>query len=73
VQGTEPTSVCPLHAGSGEPSPFWRTGQMAPAEAGPEGPTAETPAATQQQQRQREQRRDRTIRGILRKIFGGNG
>ena len=24
VAGTEPTSVCPLHAGSGEPSPFWR-------------------------------------------------
>lgn len=23
VAGTEPESVCPLHAGSGEPSPFW--------------------------------------------------
>jgi penicillin-binding protein 1B len=73
VQGTEPGSVCPLHAGSGEPSPFWRTGQMPQTEAGPEGPPGETPAATQQQQRQREQRRDRTIRGILRRIFGGNG
>jgi penicillin-binding protein 1B len=75
VQGTEPASVCPLHAGSGEPSPFWRTGQMPQAEAAPEGPQAETPAGAtqQQQQRQREQRRDRTIRGILRRIFGGNG
>jgi penicillin-binding protein 1B len=77
VQGTEPASVCPLHAGSGEPSPFWRTGAAVPqTEAGPEGPpaTGEAPAATPQQQQQREQqRRDRTIRGILRRIFGGNG
>jgi len=34
----------------------------------------EGPAVTPQQQQQREQqRRDRTIRGILRKIFGGGG
>src|SRR5438132_5977682 len=24
VAGTEPTSLCPVHAGSGEPGPFWR-------------------------------------------------
>ena len=71
VQGTEPAAVCPLHAGSGEPSPFWAPQPQ--AEMSPEG-TPERPAVSQQQQQQREQqRRDRTIRGILRRIFGGNG
>jgi penicillin-binding protein 1B len=76
VQGTEPASVCPLHAGSGEPSPFWRTGgtPMPQADAAPGGPQPEAPAGTtQEQQRREQQRRDRTIRGILRRIFGGNG
>jgi hypothetical protein len=46
----------------------------AQAQAAPEGPPGEAPAVTPQQQQQREQqRRDRTIRGILRKIFGGKG
>ncbi|HKS22300.1 MAG TPA: PBP1A family penicillin-binding protein [Thermoanaerobaculia bacterium] len=73
VQGTEPTAVCALHAGSGEPSPFWRE-PMPQAEMPPSEGTTERPAVTQQQQQQREQqRRDRTIRGILRRIFGGNG
>ena len=71
VQGTEPTAVCPLHAGSGEPSPFWAPQPQ--AEMPGEG-TPERPAVSPQQQQQREQqRRDRTIRGILRRIFGGNG
>jgi penicillin-binding protein 1B len=75
VQGTEPTSVCPLHAGSGELSPFWRNGEVpSQTQAEQETPPGEAPAATPQQQQQREQqRRDRTIRGILRRIFGGNG
>jgi len=68
VQGTEPTAVCPLHAGSGEPSPFWRE-PATQAEAVP----GEGPAVTPQQQQQREQRRDRGIRNLLRKIFGGGG
>jgi penicillin-binding protein 1B len=67
VQGTEPTAVCPLHAGSGEPSPFWQPATQ--AEAMPD----EGPAVTPQQQQQREQRRDRGIRSLLRKIFGGGG
>ena len=64
VQGTEPMAVCPLHAGSGEPSPFWREPDTQAA-ASPEGP-AVTP-------RQQQQRRERGIRSLLRKIFGGNG
>src|ERR1051326_1235705 len=67
VQGTEPTAVCPLHAGSGEPSPFWQPATQ--AEAMPD----EGPAVTPQQQQQREQRRDRGIRSLRRKIFGGGG
>ncbi len=68
VQGTEPASVCPLHAGSGEPSPFWREPDTQAA-ASPEGP-----AVTLRQQQQREQqRRERGIRSLLRRIFGGNG
>jgi membrane carboxypeptidase/penicillin-binding protein len=71
VQGTEPTAVCPLHAGSGEPSPFWQPSPQ--AEMLPEGAPGRPAITTQQQQQREQQRRDRTIRGILRRIFGGNG
>jgi len=74
VAGTEPDAVCPLHAGSGEPSPFW-----------PEPPLFETaedrrdredaaPAPTEAQRRAEEARkakqRDNSIRKLLRRIFG---
>ncbi|MBV9187731.1 MAG: PBP1A family penicillin-binding protein [Acidobacteria bacterium] len=69
VSGTEPTSVCPLHAGSGEPSPFWRdnteTAQtsegLVPNPAGPQ-------PAPQQQPKKKE---ERGLRKLLRSIFGG--
>ncbi|HEV2719321.1 MAG TPA: PBP1A family penicillin-binding protein [Thermoanaerobaculia bacterium] len=75
VQGTEPAAVCPLHAGSGEPSPWWREGSLPQAEGAPaEGAPGQQPAVTPQQQRQREQQqRERGIRALLRKIFGGGG
>ncbi len=75
VQGTEPTAVCPLHAGSGEPSPFWREGSLPQTEASPaEGAPEQQPAVTpQQQQRREQQRRERGIRSLLRRIFGGGG
>ena len=71
VAGTEPTSVCPLHAGSGEPSPFWRD-NAEPADAQAEGviPNPAGPATTPQQQQKRKE--DHGIRKLLRAIFGGN-
>ncbi|HEX3110475.1 MAG TPA: penicillin-binding transpeptidase domain-containing protein, partial [Thermoanaerobaculia bacterium] len=79
VSGTEPTSVCPLHAGSGEPIPFLREdaiqqmnteraeGQMPPNDMS-------QPQGMPQQQRPADQRRPaRGIRGLLRRIFGGGG
>ncbi len=71
VSGTEPTSVCPLHAGSGEPVPFWRerepvAGQTAEGAQGPEStPQPQKPAEPQRRDK------DRGIRKLLRVIFGG--
>lgn len=64
VAGTQPDSVCALHAGSGDPSPFWpedspvyRDDERLPA---PQSPAAE----------QRRKRDDGGIRKLLRRIFG---
>jgi len=74
VAGTEPDAVCPIHAGSGEPSPYW-----------PEPPLFETaeerrerevlpPDAGDAQRRAEEARkakqRDNSIKKLLRRIFG---
>ena len=74
VAGTEPQSVCSLHAGSGEPGRSWRdlqppvastddrrTGEVNPLPGQDQQPT--TPA---EQQR----RRDSGVRRLLRRIFG---
>ena len=63
VAGTEPESVCPLHAGSGEPSPFWEDRQVFE-----QPPVPPTPAEQQRRARQR----DNSIRRLLRRIFGDN-
>jgi penicillin-binding protein 1B len=73
VAGTEPTAVCPLHAGSGEPSPFWRDGALV---QGQENTEAETGANGQQlpvaaQRPKPQDKRERSIRRLLRAIFGG--
>ncbi len=73
VAGTEPAAVCPLHAGSGEPSPFWRDDAQV---QGQENTEAETGANGQQQpvaaQRAKPQdKRERGLRKLLRAIFGG--
>ena len=63
VAGTEPQSVCPLHAGSGELAPFWPEPpelQRAPAPQPPQ------PAPDQQRKKTKES----SIRKLLRKIFG---
>jgi penicillin-binding protein 1B len=72
VAGTEPTSVCPLHAGSGEPSPFWRDNAEPAETESPQG-TLLNPAqprpTPQQQQKQKE--KEHGIRKLLHAIFGG--
>jgi len=68
VAGTEPTSVCPLHAGSGEPSPFWREEPPEGGEVLPIQPGQMPPPQPQQQRPQRPN--ERGIRRLLRMIFG---
>src|SRR5687767_2972899 len=70
VDGTEPESVCPLHAGSGEPSPFWNESPM--LESGIEEPILD-PAEAQRRaelERRRARERENSIRKLLRRIFG---
>jgi penicillin-binding protein 1B len=74
VAGTEPSSVCPIHAGSGEPSPYWsdppfeRESARATAEERPR-----TDPAIEAQRRAEEQRkraRENARRSWWRRIFG---
>ncbi len=67
VAGTEPTSVCPIHAGTGEPSFLLRDNSILSDQAAQPG-SAPAPAQTPQQQKDR---RERGIRRLLRAIFGG--
>jgi penicillin-binding protein 1B len=61
VAGTEPSQLCTLHAGSGEPSPFWRDNEPAPDQQ------QTTP---DQQRRDDKKDREKGIRRLLRLIFG---
>jgi hypothetical protein len=76
VAGTEPTSVCPLHAGSGEPSPLWNQTAEAgnPDEAimpaDPAHPLTPVEQQKQEQQRQEQRRRGNAIQRLFRRIFG---
>jgi penicillin-binding protein 1B len=64
VAGTEPESVCSIHAGSGDPSPFWETDVLQPE---PDRPV-EAPRRVEEERRKRE--KEKGIRGLLRRIFG---
>ena len=66
VAGTEPTSLCPLHSGSGEPSPFWRDNEPSDLEGAPARPGEIDQKRPEQQKKDRE----RGIRRLLRAIFG---
>ncbi|HSP17039.1 MAG TPA: PBP1A family penicillin-binding protein [Thermoanaerobaculia bacterium] len=75
VSGTEPTSVCPLHAGGGEPSPLWREGtypsDLPVVEGTPPTSDQQHPATDEQkQQEQRRKERDKGIKRLLKIIFG---
>jgi penicillin-binding protein 1B len=70
VAGTEPESVCPLHAGSGEPSPFFEPD----SEDVLSDATSPNPAGTGNPEERRAEaerkRDDKGIRKLLRRIFG---
>jgi penicillin-binding protein 1B len=68
VRGTQPESVCPLHAGSGDPGPFWGTPPEV-AEGGEVPPIEEAPRAEEEKRRERE--KERGLRGLFKRIFGG--
>ena len=72
VAGTEPDAVCPLHAGSGEPSPFWPESPV--FDDAPRGAqTAPDPGDVQrraEEERRRARQRENSLRKLLRRIFG---
>jgi penicillin-binding protein 1B len=68
--GTEPASVCPLHAGSGEALPFLHENdqtQFPRAEAAPPEQEPQRPLLPAEAERRR---RDNAVRRLLRRIFG---
>ncbi|MEA2571671.1 MAG: penicillin-binding protein [Acidobacteriota bacterium] len=71
VAGTEPMSVCPLHAGSGEPSPFWRDDEHPETGIIADQRTPIPGEPSQQQPRPAQPRdRDTGLKKLLRRIFG---
>lgn len=71
VAGTEPESVCPLHAGSGEPSPSWRDVNRPPLDTVDSSGDRTNPAPGQAQPADQQRKtRDKGLRGLLRRIFG---
>jgi membrane carboxypeptidase/penicillin-binding protein len=73
VAGTEPDAVCALHAGSGEPSPYWPEAPVyddapARADASPAEAAAERRAA--EEQRRAAKQRENSIKRLLKRIFG---
>lgn len=72
VVGTEPQSVCPLHAGSGDPSPF----TPEPSVFGDDTQQSRVDAAEAlrraEEQRKRAREKENSVRKLLRRIFGGN-
>jgi penicillin-binding protein 1B len=70
VSGTEPESVCSIHAGSGDPSPFWPDEQEI-ADQGQPQPANPADAPRRAEERKRE--KERGLKGLLRRIFGDGG
>ncbi|HUR81292.1 MAG TPA: PBP1A family penicillin-binding protein [Thermoanaerobaculia bacterium] len=75
VAGTEPRAVCSLHAGSGEPSPFWPEpppifDREAERGAEPGIDPAEAQRRAQEAQRKAKER-ENSVKRLLRRIFGG--
>ena len=73
VSGTEPTSVCPLHAGSGEPAPLWHDPSSFPADQTAQGQgAAGDPQQTGEVPQPAPREKERGIRRLLHAIFGGH-
>jgi penicillin-binding protein 1B len=73
VDGTEPESVCPLHAGSGEPSPFWPEPRIGDRQAQQPIPGAvEETQRRAEQDRRRARDKENSLKKLLRRIFGDN-
>ncbi len=73
VAGTEPESVCPLHAGSGEPSPFWPEPRIADRQGQQPFPNAvEETQRRAEQDRRKAREKENSIKKLLRRIFGDN-
>jgi penicillin-binding protein 1B len=72
VAGTEPESVCSLHAGSGEPSPFWPVPDIFDSrrDDAPAMPSPEEVQRRAEEQRRKARERENSIRKLLRRIFG---
>jgi penicillin-binding protein 1B len=74
VAGTEPESVCALHAGSGEPSPFWPEPQVSDDDERRDAPVfAPVPDDIQrraEEERRRARQKENSIKKLLRRIFG---
>jgi penicillin-binding protein 1B len=71
VAGTEPQSVCPLHAGSGDPSPFTPEPSIFGDDTQPHVDPAEN-LRRAEEQRKKAREKENSVRKLLRKIFGGN-
>jgi len=67
VSGTEPESVCPLHAGSGELNPFWSESPQLEGAPVPQQPNTD---AQRRAEEQRRRSKENSIRRLLRRIFG---
>ena len=71
MAGTEPESVCPLHAGSGDPSPYLPDSPMFGDPQQEQRPgTIDTPQRRAEEQRKKA--KETGIRKLLRRIFGDN-
>jgi penicillin-binding protein 1B len=67
VAGTEPESVCSLHAGSGDPSPFWNETPIFDEQQPTERAQPDAPKKAEDARRKP---KEKGLRGLLRKIFG---
>ena len=70
VAGTEPESVCALHAGSGDPSPFWNESPAFQSDSGEPIPDPSLEARRRAEEQRKARERDNSIRKLLRRIFG---
>ena len=72
VAGTEPDAVCPLHAGSGEPSPYWPDPHVFDDDQRA-APVVPGPVSPEQQRKAEEERRKAQKKPWWKRVFGDDG